>query len=97
MLSSSTGFARDNFAPDLRPLATPRRYNSQPPKASRSPATPAPAPIPAAAPVERPPLEDAADAVELVARSSVDSFVPEAEAVLLMSIVDVCPVLLESY
>lgn len=96
MPSSSAGLAC-NLAPDLRPLARPRRYSSQPPQASKSPATPAPAPTPAAAPVERPPPEDAADVVELVAGPLVAGplvawFVLAAELVLLLP---VCAVLVE--
>lgn len=97
MLSSSAGLPCKNFAPDLRPLATPRRYSSQPPLASRSPATPAPAPIPAAAPVERPPLEDDADVVELLAEPLVAWFVLAAELVLLLSVAVICAVLVEPY
>lgn len=89
MISSSVGLPCRNLAPDLRPLAIPRRYSSQPPQASRSPATPAPAPIPAAAPVERPPLEEAADVAELVADPLAAWFV------LLLSTVDVCAVLVD--
>lgn len=47
----------------IRPLVTPRRYSSQPPRTIRSAAAPAPTPMPTVAPVERPALGRAAVAL----------------------------------
>lgn len=59
---------------------------------SKSPTTPAAAPIPAAAPVERPELEDAADDVELETELSFAPDVLPVAELLLSLVMDVCSV-----